>query len=177
MTWYADLEPCTYFRHESDRLLAVGWLERKYPYNRGTADLRVIDRFAEFLVNQGLHFPLAFLGSHSCSLCPSDDVRWEQRADDRWKYVAGGALLRIEFKGKRTPLGITNLFVPGKSVVYVAPSLMLHYMADHGYVPPQAFCDALLSCPPIGSEAYYEAFEQNGPHFWQEWARRRGRPD
>ncbi|HWQ15067.1 MAG TPA: hypothetical protein VNL77_19880 [Roseiflexaceae bacterium] len=176
MTWYADLETCTYFPQRSDRLLAVGWLERKYPYTRGTTDPRVIDRFAEFLVNQGRHVPGVFLGGHSCSFCFPDDERWDQDPEGRWQF-GGGSWLRMEFKGQRIQLGIANLFIPGKGVMYVAPSLMLHYMVDHGYTPPQVFSDALLSCPPIGSEEYYDLFEQNGPHFWQEWARRRGRQD
>ncbi|MFO7167887.1 MAG: hypothetical protein DIU80_007635 [Chloroflexota bacterium] len=165
MTWYADLEPCTYFPDASDRLLAVGWLEQEHPYTRGQASPAVIDRFAELLQTQGTHFPAGCLGLHTCSLCPD--------APDAHRVIPP----YTHRNGRRISLGVTNLFVPGNGVVYVAPSLALHYMVEHEYLPPQEFCDALLSCPPIGSAEYYRLFEQNGPACWREWARRRGMPE
>lgn len=54
-------------------------------------------------------------------------------------------------------MGSTNLFVPGAAALYVAPSLILHYMDAHEYAPPAAFCQAVLQCPPMRSMAYLRA--------------------
>jgi hypothetical protein len=35
--------------------------------------------------------------------------------------------------------------------------MILHYICRHRYRPPDAFCDAVLRCLPIGSRAYFEA--------------------
>jgi hypothetical protein len=173
MAWFADLTPCTYFQPHSDKLLAVGWLERDHPFEQGPADLAFCDRFAEMIWNQGRHFPDAFFGSHGCTLCDTPDA---QRNSDGSRTVEsyGLGLGGMSYNGVKTDVGITNIFVPGEGVVYVAPSLVLHYMVDHGYLPPPEFREALLRCPPVGSDAYYDAFERNGPEHWREWARRRG---
>ena len=50
--------------------------------------------------------------------------------------------------------GTFNLFVPALARVYVAPSLVSHYIDAHGYLPPPAFLDAVQQCPPMRSDAY-----------------------
>jgi hypothetical protein len=41
-------------------------------------------------------------------------------------------------------LGTGELWVTGdKGVIYAAPTLIVHYVEDHGYVPPAAFVSAL----------------------------------
>lgn len=35
MTYYTDLEPCTYLPVEAPNLLAVGWLDAAHDYARG----------------------------------------------------------------------------------------------------------------------------------------------
>jgi hypothetical protein len=56
-------------------------------------------------------------------------------------------------------------------VLYAAPSLILHYIDAHEYAPPEAFCEAVLACPPMGSEAYLQAIIRNGPPEFARWAR------
>jgi hypothetical protein len=47
-----------------------------------------------------------------------------------------------------------NLYVPTPERVYVAPAMILHYVADHQYRPPDEFVLALEACPPQGSPEY-----------------------
>jgi len=54
-------------------------------------------------------------------------------------------------------VGATNLLIPGPAEVYLAPSMVYHYIVTHRYRPPDAFCDAVLQCPAIGSRTYFEA--------------------
>jgi hypothetical protein len=54
-------------------------------------------------------------------------------------------------------LGVVNLFVPGRACVYVAPSLIAHYIQAHRYSPPKEFVEAVLRCPETHSEEYVHA--------------------
>jgi hypothetical protein len=60
-------------------------------------------------------------------------------------------------------MGITNVFVPGEGVVYVAPSLVLHYMDSHEYALPESFVAAVRACPPMGTAKYLAAIRRACP--------------
>ena len=45
------------------------------------------------------------------------------------------------------PPGIGEIIVPSRSRVYVAPSLIYHYVSWHRYRPPQEFIDAVVELP------------------------------
>jgi hypothetical protein len=77
--------------------------------------------------------PVVSMGTHECELC--------------------------RFEGE---YGTSNLLVPADGVIYVAPELIVHYMNAHGYVPPDAFCRAVLACPPMRSMQYLKAIKVCG---------------
>jgi hypothetical protein len=54
-------------------------------------------------------------------------------------------------------MGTANVFVPAGDVVFVAPSLLLHYIDSHEYQPPSEFQRAVKACPPMKSMAYLKA--------------------
>ena len=152
MTYFPDLSPCLYFdrpayrrrdgtsepaRVISDRLVAVGWLEPGHEFRGGHVAPAVREKLAAVLEDpwpRGM-----FLGSHECGHC-----RGEARAA-AWE----------PHQGHDCPSGSDNLFVPGRSVVYVAPELVTHYIDAHGYRPPDEFCDAVEACPPMRSRDYF----------------------
>lgn len=127
MTWLADLSPCTYFRAPPAlKLSAVGWLSNEHPFSIGP-----VSRSGFAALKQLLEWPFSpwcYLGFHHCDLCGSSGYG---------------------------PHGTRNLLVPGEHVVYACPELIVHYIADHGYAPPEEFCRALLRCPPIPSTRYF----------------------
>jgi hypothetical protein len=55
----------------------------------------------------------------------------------------------------------TNLHIPGSAQVYLAPSMVLHYVSRHRYRPPDGFCDAVLRCPQIGTRPYFKALRSS----------------
>ena len=77
--------------------------------------------------------PCVSVGWHECELC--------------------------QFEGER---GVSNLFVPGNGVIYVAPALITHYINSHKYLPPSEFIDAIMRCPDIRSMNYKKAILANG---------------
>jgi hypothetical protein len=70
---------------------------------------------------------------------------------------------RLRYKGRILFLGDTDIYVPGEEVVYVAPSLILHYLQHHQYQPPLCFVDRVLNCPEPLSEEYSAAITRIAP--------------
>jgi hypothetical protein len=137
MAWYKDLRPCLYFGFRPSFFLrAVGWLERGHSYAMGDFDGVLFSALAELDVKPWE--PIMCMGYHSCTLC-------EESGD----FTS-------------SEMGVHNLFIPGEGVVFVAPELILHYMRDHRYKPPEEFRQAALACPPMGSPEYFKKLEENG---------------
>lgn len=143
MAHYLDLQPCDYFGRWQDVLLAVGWLEATAPFWTGPVRREFFSKLVDLLAEPWQ--PAISAGHHRCGLC---------------RFTGGPAALC--FEGRSVQLGVTNLFVPGEDRVYVAPSLIAHYMDAHGYGPPPAFVRAVLACPEMGTLAYLEALKARG---------------
>ena len=142
MAWYADLEHLDYFDGSFDvdttMLRAVGWLAHGHEFKQGGVDLAAVDKLRTLLVSPWQ--PDRFRGGHRCDIC-----------------LASGQV--------RLPAGSNNLFVPAEESVYVAPELLLHYIEEHRYKPPDEFVRAMLNCPPTASAAYLQRLRELG--FWR----------
>lgn len=135
MAHYHDLAPCGYFPMlRIDHLLAVGWLEPGFLYQRGDPGGDIYSALKKLF--EVPWQPVQFTGGQSCQFC---------RYDGFYSY--------------------RNVFMPGTNVTYVAPQGIIHYIAVHGYSPPAEFCDAVLTCPDMGSPDYFEALRSCG---WQQ---------
>jgi hypothetical protein len=132
MAWYADLSPCDYFGPDS-----ACFLRAVGWLERGKA-------FSSGSVDAKVYArlvellkepwePIATMGFHDCDLCLYEGQ-----------------------SGKR------NLFVPAGSMVFVCPELLIHYMNAHQYRPPEEFCEAVLTCPPMRSTPYFKALLASG---------------
>ena len=170
MTYFADLTPCRYFRgnsalmvagrwaessvFEGRLLLAVGWLELYEEFTQGPVDPGVRHALGEMVAYPRHRSP--YLGFHHCSFCRYAP-RSEPMTSEDWARIPHSAI---------------NLFVPGKrrKVVYVAPALIVHYIDAHGYRPPDAFCDAVKVCPPMGSPEYFARLDPRGIAAFEEMA-------
>ncbi len=144
MTWYQDLTACDYFGSKSKaRLLAVGWLERGHAYPNGQLD----DLRPLFELCRKPWQPTLFLGWHDCSLCDSAEGPGSFEAD-----------------GESVNIGTYNLFVPDlpSDCIYVAPTMILHYIEAHNYLPPEGFLEAVQCCPKMGSDEYFQALKTVG---------------
>lgn len=124
-------------------LKAVGWLELGARYARGSVSERFFEALARLLVEPWQ--PAASAGRHPCSFC---------------KFSGGPT--GLTYKGTTILLGASNVYVPGDGVIYVAPSLIAHYVDAHEYQPPAEFVDAVLRCPPMRSMPYLQAIGRIG---------------
>jgi hypothetical protein len=145
MTYYADLSPLPDPRLH---LVAVGWLAAAHPYERGRVDEPFFLRLMSALVDPWQ--PFAAGGFHRCEFCQFSGgpgrVNYSSRPGDQLTVTVGA----------------TNLFVPGRGVLYMAPSLIVHYIDAHDYTPPREFIDAVLACPEMRSADYLRAIRAVG---------------
>ena len=158
MAYFADLCECAYFHGlHSDILRAVGWLEPDHSYCRGDVPRPFFRRLCELL--QEPWTPVTALGSHLCEFC---------------RFTGGGqATLHLFEDVTDGQMGLVpslrvpghsfyNLYVPDTRVVYVSPELIAHYIDAHGYRPPDEFIDAVMVCPEMNSQRYFDALRATG---------------
>ena len=127
----------------------VGYLARGHSFTKGTASEVFFDCLVA-LVERPLS---AWCGYHTC------DLGW-------CGLSLGGEQPKFRYKGRLIRLGATDILVPGDEVVYLAPSLILHYIRRHKYLPPQCFVKAVLNCPAPSSQEYSASIKKIAP----EWA-------
>ncbi|MEP7123733.1 MAG: hypothetical protein ABJE95_22585 [Byssovorax sp.] len=143
MAYYEDLGPCDYFGPINGQLLAVGWLDREHAISKGQVTPQFFESLARLVANVWQPFVLA--GRHPCEFC-----------------IFTGGPSEVQVGDISVSVGAANVFVPTAEGVYVAPSLVLHYIDAHEYAPPDAFRRAVEACPEMRSMAYLKAIRQHG---------------
>ena len=124
MTYYPDLSPYEYFESD-EKMLNVGWLDADHDFPRGPVAPEFVDallRLDEDVQNQTRGF-------HWCVFCKGafEDVPNP--------YVPSGV----------TSMGSAEIHAVGADGVrYSAPTLVIHYVTQHEYQPPEAFVAAVL---------------------------------
>jgi hypothetical protein len=93
---------------------------------------------------------------------PAFFARLVQFAGSPWQPMVFAGFHACELCQFQRPLGTANIFVPHRGSIYVAPELIVHYIAAHRYKPPQVFIDAVMACPEMNSMAYKKAILANG---------------
>lgn len=140
---YDDLSECDYFGDSHGRLRAIGWLQEGHPYPRGQPPRAFFEALVALTISPWE--PIVLAGRHECPFCV---------------FTGGPTELRVG--GVRVAVGAANIFVPARDAVYVAPSLVLHYIDAHEYAPPSEFQDAVTTCPAMRSLEYLKSIRQHG---------------
>lgn len=119
--------------------VAMGWLGPQSVFPTGPVAPAFFGTLMELLREPWQ--PAVFAGYHDCELC----------------QFSGGPP-RVSFGEAQISVGCNNLFVPCESgELFVAPSLIAHYIDAHHYQPPARFVSAVTKCPPMRSMAYLRA--------------------
>lgn len=63
---------------------------------------------------------------------------------------------KVHCQNSDVSINAFEIWIPSRYCVYASPGLILHYVEDHGYVPPQAFVNAILD---INENIVYDAEE------------------
>jgi hypothetical protein len=128
---YPDLSPyCYNLNQPLLTVLNVGWLNRDHPYNEGTPIPEFTEKMISIFLSRGpfnAEIGLMRSGSHECEICGEMEI-----------LVRQGLVQR--------PLGISQIWIPGRAGrLYASPSMLIHYVQEHRYLPPQEYIDSVLA--------------------------------
>ena len=118
MSYFADMTPHTYTRTGLSNALNVGWLDAAFPFAQGDVPSQFL-RTLQILCDKPVHLHRGF---HDCQFCPK--VPYTKEVIRR-----GNGQIRVEGEG---------------GIVFVAPTMIYHYVSAHQYLPPADFIDAVL---------------------------------
>ncbi|MFK7804791.1 MAG: hypothetical protein AB8G95_24375 [Anaerolineae bacterium] len=105
--------------------LAVGFVSRKYQFETGPVPTKFLQKLLPF-----------------CH--PSKTVCQVPRAQNS---ALGGKQIEVDIQGEKVMLGAAEIRVIGNEDIFAAPDLIYHYVADHNYLPPDEFIEAVMSGP------------------------------
>jgi hypothetical protein len=115
--------------------LNVGWLAAGHDFAKGEVSPSFVMRLQELVAHARTRQTRGF---HECELCadpnpPGDDTH---------------------MNGRNPRLSSAEIRAVGSDGVrYAAPTLIPHYIIEHGYAPPQPFVEAVLRCRHIAWES------------------------
>ena len=138
MTWFDDLTDYSYDQQPGlTPCVNVGWLDGAKDYPRGPVPEGFVERLEQFCQ---IHVH-ATMDVHSCTL----DGCGEEEADGWYVESELDAYLDPPPRGL---LGAAEIRAFGADgVIYAAPNMIVHYVADHEYRPPDGFIEAILHGP------------------------------
>jgi len=126
MTWFADLTPYSYGPSREDpKPLNVGWLSIKQPFPTGATSVEFQRRLGE-LCARPADIGFVCMGPHSCEWCVP-----ALRAKGVTVFADG-------------EMATGEIRVRGPRGMYAAPTMIIHYVTAHGYLPPPEFIEAVL---------------------------------
>ncbi|MBP2161597.1 MULTISPECIES: hypothetical protein [Asticcacaulis] len=118
---------------------AVGWLDNNHPFAIGVVPINTFEKLRSAMVgNEKVNIHVnPIRGIHPCNLCEADD-----------------------FDNSELRIGSTEIWIPdGHGGFYASPSMIIHYITEHQYLPPSEFLNAVqefdLHCE-FNAQAEYE---------------------
>lgn len=124
----------------------VGWIDKPGEYDSDRSK-ELVEKLVEILLGKDsckFEFNLLRGPAHACEICGEREVK-------------------VKLGDKEHFLGCSELMVPDEKngFFYVSPSMIIHYIEKHGYLPPESFCDAVhavdMARPFDAYETYLDA--------------------
>jgi hypothetical protein len=114
-------------------LCAVGWLSNSVP-TQGEVPADCISRLWQAFKKKRYCFD-GTAGWHDCELC---------QGQDDW-YPNGQVGPIVQWRGRKMRVrGYGHFLIQSSELIYIAPVLILHYILDHSYRPPDAFVETVM---------------------------------
>lgn len=130
--YFEDLSTYSYTKITSKASLKnVGWLATEVLFEQAPEPPGLLKKIeTSTLISRN---PMR--GIHGCPFC-------------------GHVHVREVVDGREVLLGMSEVWFPSpsKEVIYMAPSLLLHYVKRHKYLPPAEFVHAVLDLPTSEAE-------------------------
>ena len=112
-----------------ENALNIGWLSIKHEYPKGPCSFEFIAALKQLAMTP----TNLYRGVHDCEFCPP---RITKPIKDRV----------VQEIVRDCPIGNGEIHVKGDSgVLHIAPVLLVHYVAEHNYLPPEQFITAVCN--------------------------------
>lgn len=154
MTFYKDLSKYTYWPNKEKNTINIGWLDENHNYFKG-------DYTEEFILAlwDYIKYPVNITRGYYSNIVLDGGIKaWVARYQGYNISLGDSEIRVVDIKNK---------------VVYAAPNLILHYVINHHYLPPQSFINAVINGPKPNSNKYSKVLKQilsdeNDRGFWNE---------
>ena len=149
MSYYADLSNYEYsnfeYTIEGYKVLNVGWIDGLHKFDQGDISDEILKSLWEYI-----KIPFNRMRGLYC-----DTILDGQNK----VFVAN-------FEGYAITLGDAEIRVidEERKIVYASPNMILHYIINHRYYPPQCFIDAVMYGPKPGSDSYSKILIEKKHH-------------
>lgn len=135
MAYFPDLSPYAYGRSAHPGVVHVGWLDNIHPFLHGTVEARLIERM-KLLAAKPVEL---YRGVHTCELCVEPPGLVKATLTNR--VVIDPNCSWAQWVHQRSSNG--EIRVSRGGVTFAAPVLIVHYIEEHGYLPPADFLKAV----------------------------------
>jgi hypothetical protein len=133
VAYFPDLSAYSYARTEHPGVVHVGWLDGVHPFPTGKVDRLLIEKI-RLLARNPVEL---YRGLHLCEICkPPDVIRFLPN-----KKVIDPDCAWARWAKERSSNGEIRVY--GDQIVFAAPVLVVHYIEEHGYLPPAEFLGAV----------------------------------
>jgi hypothetical protein len=137
LKYYEDLSLYEYYMHSpTSEVRNVGWLDEAHEFTTGEVTPELLEKLEELILNSHKSSCNILVnklrGQHKCPIC---GVRGLAIGDERTGFI----------------LGSSELWIPDnkhEGHCFATFGLIIHYIKDHHYRPPQDFIDAVLELDP-----------------------------
>ena len=136
MSFFPDFSPYAYENRPFPGVVHIGWLDGVHPFPTGSMKPGLLETIRK-LASQPVEL---YRGYHVCEVCvePSDV---EKKFMPHNKMIIDPDCSWAKWVKARQGNG--EIRVPGKGVTFAAPILIVHYIEEHHYLPPQEFLEAV----------------------------------
>jgi len=149
MAYFPDLSSYAYSNHVQPGVVHIGWLDGIHDYPRGIVPKHLITKM-KLLAKAPVEL---YRGFHICELCQEPE---EVKRDRAQKLEAQRAAIakrenrplrdfmsQLWADWTKTRMSNGEIRIRNGDTVYAAPILIVHYIEEHGYLPPSEFLHAL----------------------------------
>jgi predicted RNA-binding Zn-ribbon protein involved in translation (DUF1610 family) len=137
LKFYEDLSSYShYVKSPIVEIKNIGWLDKAHEFKRGKTNDDFVNKLRKAIFN-------TYKNSYSCDIIVN-----ELRGCYYECPVCGKHDLEISDGQRKFPLGSAELWLPDNKVqghYFATFDLIIHYVEDHDYCPPQEFIDAVLA--------------------------------
>lgn len=118
-----------------ENVLNIGWLGEDGNFKKGNVS-------KEFLMNLWEYY--------KCPIYETRRLYNNEGLDGYWKFFTAYYNERTILLGRAE----IRVIDTKRDVIYAAPELIIHYIVNHNYLPPEEFIDAVITGPKPNSEEF-----------------------